>query len=121
MDTSIKLASEAFTLIGDKKPITVVGTGEQKRDFTYIDDIVEGIIRIGILDSKHEDAWELGTGISYAIIDVANMFVERFNCKIKFINDQKGNYMETLRINDDSLKLLDWSPQDRLKDYILSL
>jgi len=107
--------------VRDKKPITIVGTGEQKRDFTYIDDIVDGIIRIGILDIKHEDAWELGTGISYAIKDVANMFVERFNCKIKFINDQKGNYKGTLRINDDSLKLLNWSPQDRLKDYILSL
>jgi UDP-glucose 4-epimerase len=107
--------------IRDNEPITVVGTGKQKRDFTYIDDIVDGIFRIGISDVKHTDAWELGTGISYPIIDVANMFVERFNCKIKFIEDQRGNYKGTLRVNDDSLKLLNWSPKDRLKDYILNL
>ena len=103
------------------EPITIVGDGEQRRDFTHIDDIVDGLWKIGMKDVKHIDAWELGTGLNYSINDVYLMFKERFG--VDFINlpDQSGNYRETLRENDSSLKLLDWKPTDKLKDYILSL
>lgn len=107
--------------IRDGQPITIVGDGEQRRDFTHVDDIVDALIRIGFLEHKHQDAWELGTGVNYSINEVAEMFVERFGCKIEYIPDQKGNYRETLRENDDSLDILDWKPKDRLKEYILNL
>jgi UDP-glucose 4-epimerase len=48
--------------VRDGEPITIVGNGEQKRDFTHIDDIIDGLWKIGIKDLVHEDAWELGTG-----------------------------------------------------------
>ena len=37
------------------------------------------------------------------------------------IDNQPGNYRQTLRINDDMIKNLNWSPQDRLNDYITGL
>ena len=37
------------------------------------------------------------------------------------IPDQKGNYRETLRVNDDLINLLNWQPKDRLKEYIANL
>ena len=46
------------------------------------------------------------------------MFNDRFNCKSIYIPDQKGNYQETLRRNDDMLTLLNWNPKDRLKNHI---
>jgi len=103
------------------KPLTIVGDGEQRRDFIHVDDIVDALIRIGFRNSKHKDAWELGTGINYSVNEVAQMFVERFECETKYIPDQEGNYRETIRTNDDSLNVLEWEPKDRLKDYILSL
>ncbi|MBQ0142439.1 MAG: NAD-dependent epimerase [Prevotellaceae bacterium] len=42
------------TAIRDGKPIKVFNNGNMKRDFTYIDDIVEGIIRV--LDSKDNNS-----------------------------------------------------------------
>jgi len=45
---------------------TIVGDGEQRRDFTHVDDIVDGLIKIAFSDEKHEDAWELGTGFNYS-------------------------------------------------------
>ena len=103
------------------KKITIIGDGEQRRDFTHVDDIVEGLFRIGFKDIKHEDAWELGTGINYSINEVYQMFRERFGTDFINIPDQPGNYRKTLRENDDSLERLGWEPSDKLKDYIFSL
>lgn len=107
--------------VRDGQPITIVGDGEQKRDFTHVDDIVDALYKIGISNQKHEDAWELGTGKNYSINEVYQMFYDRFNVDRIFLPDQKGNYRETLRENDDSLKILGWNPKDRLKKYIMNL
>jgi len=54
--------------------IKIHGDGEQRRDFTHVDDIVDGLIKIGFGTETHEDAWELGTGFNYSLNEVANMF-----------------------------------------------
>jgi UDP-glucose 4-epimerase len=94
--------------------IKIHGDGKQKRDFTHIDDIVDGLIRIAESNEKHEDAWELGTGKNYSLNEVANMF----GVLSEYVDDVKGNYRETLRINDDALNRLGWQPTDKLKSYI---
>lgn len=108
--------------VREGKPITIVGDGEQRRDFTHVVDIVDALYKVGMNSEKHEDAWELGTGMNYSINEVYGMFVERFG-ELEKVNipDQPGNYRSTRRENDDTLDRLGWSPQDRLRDYILSL
>ena len=54
--------------VRDGERITIVGDGEQRRDFTHIDDIVDALYKVGISNEVHEDAWELGTGMNYSII-----------------------------------------------------
>jgi UDP-glucose 4-epimerase len=107
--------------VRDGEPITIVGDGEQRRDFTYIDDIIDGLWKIGMKNIKHKDGWELGTGQNYSINEVYLMFKERFGVDFTSLPNQSGNYIKTLRENDDSLKELNWSPSDKLRDYILSL
>jgi UDP-glucose 4-epimerase len=97
--------------------IKIHGDGEQRRDFTHIDDIVDGLIRIAESDEKHEDAWELGTGSNYSINEVARMF----GVLCEYVGDVNGNYRETIRINNDAVERLGWMPQDRLKEYISGL
>tara|TARA_B110000003_G_C16533027_1_gene489697 strand:- start:184 stop:1041 length:858 start_codon:yes stop_codon:yes gene_type:complete len=104
-----------------KLPLPIVGDGEQRRDFTHVFDIIDGIVKISESDLKHKDAWEIGTGINYSINDLFLMFKEKFNVDFENIPDQKGNYRETLRINDDLLSRLSWKPKDRLKEYINKL
>lgn len=101
--------------------ITIVGDGEQRRDFTHIDDIVDGLVKIAFNDEKHEDAWELGTGFNYSLNEVADMFVEKFGCTTLNVFEQKGNYRETKRENDDTINRLGWQPKDVLKEYIKNL
>ena len=107
--------------VKNSEKITIVGDGEQRRDFTHVDDIIDGLYKIGIGSEKHEDAWELGTGINYSINEVYEMFKEKFGTESIHIPDQKGNYRKTLRENDDALNRLGWIPQNRLREYINGL
>ena len=108
--------------IEEGKPITIISDGEQRRDFTHVDDICDALYKIGMEDKKHEDAWELGTGMNYSINEVFGFFQEAFGELEKVhLPDVPGNYRKTLRENDDTLERLGWAPKDRLRDYILSL
>ena len=109
------------TKVRQKKPLTIVGDGNQKRDFTHVDDITDGIIKIALSNQIHHDAWELGSGVNYSINELFKMFKDKFDITSEYIDDQPGNYRETLRVNDDLIRRLNWKPQDRLLDYINSL
>ena len=108
--------------IAKGEPITIVGDGEQRRDFTHIDDIVDGLIKIAFGTETNEDAWELGTGFNYSLNEVCDLFVQKFGgFEVENIPNQKGNYKETIRMNDEALVRLGWQPKDRLKEYIENL
>lgn len=102
-------------------PLPIVGDGEQRRDFTHVDDIVDGIIKIANSDIKNEDAWEIGSGVNYSINELFGMFRQKFDVNSIKIEDQPGNYRKTLRTNDDMINKLNWSPHDRLKEYVQNL
>ena len=106
-------------LKGESLPI--IGDGSQKRDFIHVIDIVDGLIKIAFSNLKHHDGWELGTGVNYSINELFSFFDERFSVNSHNLPDQPGNYKETLRGNDDMLKLLNWIPMDRLKEHIFKL
>ena len=57
----------------NKEPLTITGDGFQRRDFTHVDDIVDGLI----LTSENETCWdeiELGRGNNHSINELADMF-----------------------------------------------
>jgi UDP-glucose 4-epimerase len=107
--------------VENASPLPIVGDGEQRRDFTHVDDIVDGIIKIAQSDIKHDDAWEIGSGVNYSINELFEMFKKKFNVTSISIDDQPGNYRKTLRTNDDMLNKLNWKPSDRLNEYIQNL
>jgi len=97
----------------NEEPLTVVGDGAQRRDFTYIDDIVDGLIRCVGKDSK-ANYYELGTGVNYSIDEVADMF----NCKKTYIPARPGEYDITLCDYSKAKKYLGYIPVGNLKNYI---
>ena len=107
--------------IKQKKPLTIVGDGNQRRDFTHVYDIVDGLIKIATSNHKHSDAWELGTGNNHSVNELYDMFKKRFKVTSELISDQPGNYKKTIRKNDDMLSKLNWKPIDRLNDHINNL
>ena len=107
--------------VRDREKITIVGDGEQRRDFTHVSDIVDGLYRIAMSDEQHEDAWELGTGVNFSINELYAMFKEQFGVECEYIPEQAGNYRKTLQENKDANERLGWSPTDQLQKYINSL
>ena len=55
----------------NNKPLTIVGNGEQKRDFTHINDIVNGLVKC-IGKNYRGEIFELGSGTNYSINEVAS-------------------------------------------------
>jgi len=103
------------------KKCKIVGDGEQERDFIHVQDIVEGLVAIGEGISSHEDAWELGTGSTTSINNLAVMFHERFGATFEYIDDQKGNMRQTKLVNNDTYEKLGWKPKKKLVNYIMGL
>jgi UDP-glucose 4-epimerase len=105
----------------NNEKITIIGDGNQRRDFTHVIDIVDALYKVGMSNEKHKDAWELGTGKNHSINEVYEMFNENIKCDKIYVPNQKGNYLETLRENNDAIDRLGWEPKDRLKEYIHNL
>lgn len=105
----------------NKNPISIVGSGEQRRDFTHVHDIVDGLIKIGFCKIKYNYSWELGSGKNHSLNEVYCFFNKKFNVKKIHIEDQLGNYEETLRKDDKAIDLLNWDPKHRLENYIKNL
>jgi UDP-glucose 4-epimerase len=101
-------------------PLEIVGDGNQRRDFTHVNDIVSGLIKISKSNSINFE-WELGSGKNYSINEVYKMFEKKFSCKVKYIENQPGNYKETLRKNDIAIEELGWTPEFELEKYIQNL
>ena len=107
--------------VRDGEKITIVGDGEQRRDFTHVTDIVDGLYRIAMSEEKHDDAWELGTGVNFSMNELYHMFKIKFGTECIYIPDQPGNYRKTLQENKDANQRLNWKPTDQLQTYINSL
>ena len=104
------------------EPILIHGTGRQRRDFTHIEDIVDGLIRIAEYDAVKYEIWELGTGSHYSINDLYDMFRRRFTTLEKtIVADVDGNYPDSLCTDKKAVNILGWQPVDRLNDYINKL
>ena len=58
------------------QPLVITGTGNETRDFIYVDDLVDGLVRAAITPEAHGEAFNLGTGIQTRIIDLAEMIIK---------------------------------------------
>jgi nucleoside-diphosphate-sugar epimerase len=58
------------------QPLRITGTGEETRDFTYVGDIVDGLLRAGVLDCAVGAEFNLASGEETRIIDLARMINE---------------------------------------------
>ena len=98
--------------------LTIVGDGEQRRDFTHIDDIVDGLIKCSEQSFKAE-IFELGSGKNYSINEVADMF-DKYYIR-EYTPTRKGEYDVTLADYSLAKDVLDWKPTKDLSDYINSI
>ena len=58
------------------QPLPITGTGEETRDFTFVGDIVDGLLRTGFFESANSQEFNLASGQETRIIDLAHMINE---------------------------------------------
>lgn len=97
-------------------PVTVTGNGEQRRDFTHVNDIVHGLIAMS-KDKGDCCIYQLGTGTNYSINELAHMFTDN----IKYIDKRPGEAWITLADNSKAKENLKWSPLISLEKYVANL
>lgn len=93
------------------EPLTVVSPGNQKRNFTHIDDIIDALILVG--ENGYGDEFGIGSEESFSILEVAKLF----HGKIEMLPERRGNRMDAEVISDKT-KALGWSPKINLPDYL---
>jgi UDP-glucose 4-epimerase len=98
--------------------VTVVGDGMQSRDFTHVEDICKGLIRMSELDLMGDNI-NLGRGMPITILDVAKAWTDNED-QIIFTPLRKNEGLHTLCDVDKTLKTIGWSATHNLTDYIES-
>lgn len=94
--------------------LTIVSPGTQKRNFTHIDDIINGLILVG--ENGYGDEFGIGSPEAYNIKEIAQMF----GGKIDMLPERKGNRM-TADVISAKTEALGWTPTRTIKGYIEEL
>ena len=90
---------------------TVVSPGSQTRDFTHINDVVNGLIKIAKRDDDYE--WHLRSGINVDIVTVAEMFGDW-----KLIPMRRGERFTSEEFPSDTEERLGWKPTHKLEEWV---
>ncbi len=93
------------------EPLTVVSPGTQKRNFTYIDDIIDGLVLVG--ENGYGDEFGIGNQEAYTILEIAKMF----GGKVEMLPERKGNRM-TAEVMAAKTESLGWKAKKSIKEYI---
>ena len=108
-------------LYEEGKPLTITGDGEQRRDFTYVGDIVDGLWRCGEhlvyrnSSKTNGQTFELGRGKNYSINEIAGAFGDY---PTEYIDKRPGEMRNTLNTDTKAKDLLGWEPTVDILDYI---
>jgi UDP-glucose 4-epimerase len=93
------------------EPLTVVSPGTQIRNFTHVDDIIDGLVLVG--EKGYGDEYGIGNQIGYSVLEVAEMF----GGKIEMLPERRGNRMSADVVTEKT-SALGWRASRKLKDYI---
>jgi UDP-glucose 4-epimerase len=96
------------------KPLTITNDGEQRRDFTYVDDVVNAnILAMKSNNVGKGEVINIGNGSNYSVNEVADMFGGE-----KVYNESRYEPTVTLADNSKAKKLLSWEPTGNLTAWL---
>ena len=97
------------------KPMTINGDGEQRRDFTYVGDVVEANVKVATMKMNFNgDVFNIGNGDNRSVNEIADMIGgDRIH------RDPVIEPKETLANNSKARFLLDWKPTTEIEDWII--
>jgi len=98
------------------EPMTIVGDGLQRRDFTHVSDVVDA--NMLAMNTESANIWgqtyNIGTGKNYSVLELAKMI----GTKYTHIPERLGEARVTLADITKAKSSLGWQPKVELKDWI---
>jgi nucleoside-diphosphate-sugar epimerase len=98
----------------ENKPLPVMGDGTQTRDWTYVGDVVDGILRAAVCEEAVGEAINLASGTETRALDMANLVNELTGnpAGIKFIPMRKWDTKRRLLASiDKAERILGYKPR----------
>lgn len=100
-----------------KAPMTIVGNGEQRRDFTYVSDVVDAnICAMNLKKENKFNIYNVGTGVNFSINEIAALI----GGETKNISPRPAEVQETLADISLTKEDLGWNPSISLEKALMS-
>lgn len=80
-----------------KQPLPITGTGEETRDFTFVEDIVDGTLRMGVVKEAVGEAVNLASETETRVIDLANWINELTGNKAGVVFESRRDWDKVVK------------------------
>jgi nucleoside-diphosphate-sugar epimerase len=102
------------------QPLPITGTGEETRDFTFVEDIVDGTLRAGVIPEAVGEAINLASETETRVIDIANIINQLTgNERISFVDRRNWDKITKRRASiEKARKILGYEPKTDMKTGI---
>jgi UDP-glucose 4-epimerase len=104
--------------VSNGKPMTIVGDGEQRRDFTYVKDVANA--NFLAMNSDNQDifgeTFNVGTGTNISVLELADLIGDNY----EHIPSRPGEAQTTLANIDKITSMLEWKPSISIQEWLRS-
>jgi len=109
-----------YNLIKTKRPVTLFGDGSTKRDYTYISDLVSGIIGALHYKGAGDNIFNLGNGKQITLLRMIRLLEENMQTRaiINWQGEQPGDVSQTYADISKAGEFLHYSPKVSFEDGI---
>lgn len=103
------------------EPITIYGNGQQTRSFCYVDDLIEGFMRLMNTEDEFTGPVNLGNPVEFTVRDLALKIIEMTNSNSKLVNrplpaDDPVQRQPNIRLAKEKLS---WKPKVQLEEGLM--
>ena len=101
---------------GEGVPMTIIGDGEQRRDFTHVKDVVRANYLAATCENKNclGELFNVGTGTNYSVLELAQMIGGEY----MHIPPRPAEARISLANNQKARDILGWEPQEALSEWL---
>jgi len=102
----------------ENKDVVIYGDGEQRRSFTYIEDVVDALIRMSGLENSH--TFNVGSNITVSLNEVIKL-IEEFTGKNANIEKLERAYKDPDVVRPNLEKINEatgWEPTTKIQEGI---
>ena len=103
----------------NKKPLPITGTGEETRDFAFVEDIVDGTLRLGVVKEAVGEAVNLASETETRVIDLANWINELTGNKAGVASVPRRDWDKVVKRRasiEKARRVLGYEPKTGMKD-----